>query len=158
MTGQHDPRSMEESMEVVIREFEEADYDEAVALWKRTPGMGISAADSRERIGAFLQCNPGLCFAARRPVGAGSAGELVGTILCGSDTRRGYIYHLAVDASMQRQGLGTRLVEAALAALRLQGVDKCHLMVLSGNELGAAFWRGRGWTLREDILLFSKNC
>ena len=140
-------------MEIEIRGFRPADYDAAIALWKRTPGMGISEADSRERITAFIARNPGLSFVAVDTSGAG----LVGTILCGSDTRRGYLYHLAVDTTIRRQGLGTRLADAAMAALRAQGVEKAHLMVIGGNELGTAFWKAAGWTYREDIDLYSKG-
>ena len=140
-------------MDIVIREFRPADYDAAIELWKRTPGMGLSDADSRERITAFLARNPGLCFVAEDRSGKGIAG----TILCGSDTRRGYLYHLAVDTSIRRKGLGTRLADAAMAALKAQGVEKAHLMVIAGNELGTAFWKAAGWTYREDIDLYSKG-
>jgi hypothetical protein len=50
------------------------------------------------------------------------------------------------------------LAARCLAALRARGVDKCHLMVKADNALGASFWASAGWTLREDILLFSKDC
>jgi ribosomal protein S18 acetylase RimI-like enzyme len=140
-------------MDVVIGAFGPGDYDEALALWKRTPGLGLSEADSRERIAAFLLRNPGLCFVARRK----DSGLLIGTVLCGSDSRRGYLYHLAVDDAARRQGLGRRLAESALLALRSQGVDKCHLMVVAGNELGTAFWRALGWKFRDDIDLYSKT-
>jgi ribosomal protein S18 acetylase RimI-like enzyme len=136
-----------------IAAFTSADYDEALALWKRTPGMGLSEADSRERIADFLLRNRRFSFAARLPEG----GTLVGTILCGCDSRRGYLYHLAVDEGYRRRGIGAALAGRALAALKASGVDKCHLMVIAGNESGAAFWRAQGWTLREDIELYSKT-
>jgi len=136
-----------------IAAFIPGDYDEALALWKRTPGMGISEADSRARIADFLLRNRGFSFAARSSEG----GTLVGTVLCGSDSRRGYLYHLAVDEGYRRRGIGTALAERALAALKASGVEKCHLMVIAGNESGAAFWRARGWTPREDIELYSKT-
>jgi N-acetylglutamate synthase len=136
-----------------IGAFTAMDYDEALALWKRTPGIGISEADSRERIASFLARNEGISFAARWR----ETRELVGTILCGSDSRRGYLYHLAVDERFKMRGIGTALEERALAALKASGVDKCHLMVIAGNETGAAFWRSRGWTSRVDIELYSKT-
>lgn len=138
-------------MKYSIEPFLPGHYDGALALWKRTPGMGLSDADSRERIEAFLSANPGLCL-----VAMDASGMLVGTILCGSDTRRGYLYHLAVDPGARRQGLGALLAGTVLAALRGQGVDKCHLMVIRGNELGEAFWRAQGWELRDDIALYSR--
>ncbi|MBL8967604.1 MAG: GNAT family N-acetyltransferase [Spirochaetaceae bacterium] len=135
-----------------IEVFSPKDYDAARELWGRTPGMGLSEADSRERIEAFLARNPGLSFVARS-----ADGRVVGTVLCGSDSRRGYLYHLAVDGEHRRRGLGQRLAAAGLAALKASGVEKCHLMVIKGNELGAAFWRNNGWKLREDIDLYSKS-
>ncbi len=140
---------MEQDFE--IAPFTLKEYDEAFALWSRTPGMGLSAADQREPIATFLERNPGLSFAGR------IGGTLVGTALCGSDGRRGYLYHLAVDQGQRRRGLGTRLASACLLALASAGIEKCHLFLISGNELGAAFWSALGWTKRDDIIVFSKN-
>jgi ribosomal protein S18 acetylase RimI-like enzyme len=138
-------------VDVSIEGFRAEDYDEALSLWKRTPGMGLSAADERGPLASFLERNPGLSFA------AWAGGGLVGTVLCGTDGRRGFLYHLAVDPAYRRRGLGSELASRSLAALRAAGIDKCHLFVLAGNGAGAAFWDRAGWTLREDILTFSKN-
>jgi ribosomal protein S18 acetylase RimI-like enzyme len=142
---------MDENQGVAIEGFGVEDYEEAIALWKRSPGMGISAADERGPLASFLARNPGLSFVAR------SGGKLVGTVLCGTDGRRGFLYHLAVDSAYRRRGLGSSLAGRSLAALKAIGIGKCHLFVLAGNVDGAAFWGKAGWTLREDILTFSKN-
>jgi len=142
---------MDDTGEEIIEPFGMDCYDEAVSLWNRTPGMGISSADERGPMAAFLKRNPGLSFA----VWSGSA--LVGTILCGTDGRRGFLYHLAVDSAYRRRGLGRRLVARSLAALKAAGIDKCHLFVIVENASGAAFWEASGWTLRKDILTYSKN-
>ena len=125
------------------------DHAEALSLWRRSPGIGLSAADEPEAIRRYLERNPGLSFAAR-------AGErLVGTILCGHDGRRGYLHHLAVDAEFRGRGLGRTLAEHGLRALRAAGVDKCHLFVKRENEAAAAFWSRTGWTERIDLRMFS---
>jgi ribosomal protein S18 acetylase RimI-like enzyme len=151
--------------DLIISPFLDEDYDDAIALWEKTPGMGLSAADERGRISAFLNRNPGLSFAARAadrrsaaggPKG-GEKGRLVGTVLGGTDGRRGYLYHLAVDPEYRRLGLGSGLASRCLGAFKAAGLDKCHLMLINGNVLGESFWKALGWTLREDILLFSKN-
>ena len=138
-------------MEAVISEMSMADYEESLALWKRTPGMGISGADEREPMERFLSQNRGLCFTARMER------QVVGTALCGSDGRRGYLYHLAVDERFRRQGLGKALVGRSLSALQQQGIEKCHLMVYVGNLEGRAFWQHLGWEIREDVLTMSRN-
>lgn len=133
------------------RAFVAADYEAALALWKRCPGVGLSSADERGPILAFLEKNAGLSFTAW-------AGEsLVGTSLCGSDGRRGYLYHVAVDPEFRRKGIGVSLSSASLEALAATGIRKCHLFVIADNENGAAFWRASGWKPRGDIAVFSKE-
>lgn len=132
-----------------IYEMTRADYEEAYALWRRLPGIGLSDADSSCAIGSFLDRNPGLCFIARQ----GDA--LVGTCLCGSDGRRGYLYHLAVDPAARRQGIGQALVERSFAGLRAQNIHKCHIMVYGTNELGLSFWQAIGWKVRDEIEILS---
>lgn len=136
-------------MTYTISEMTNEDYAEAYALWQRLPGVGLSDADSSCAIGRFLERNPGMCFVARQ------SGELVGTCLAGSDGRRGYLYHLAVDPVVRRQGVGQALVERALDALKAINIQKCHIMVFSNNELGLSFWQATGWKLREDIAILS---
>ena len=48
-----------------IQEFGIEDYDAAIGIWKRTEGIGLSPADSREGIAVYLARNPGLSFIAR---------------------------------------------------------------------------------------------
>jgi len=137
--------------DILIVPFEAAKYAQARGLWERTPGMGISGADGEEEIGRFLGKNPGLSFAAL------DGERLIGTALCGSDGRRGYLYHLAVDPAFRRRGIGHRLTERCLAALKAVGIQKCHLFVISDNESGIDFWTRAGWDERDDIIVFSRS-
>lgn len=76
---------MNDELSCEITGLEIADYEEMLALWKRCEGIGLSSADEFEPIAAFLERNPGLSFAARKD------GHVIGTSLCGSDGRRGYL-------------------------------------------------------------------
>jgi ribosomal protein S18 acetylase RimI-like enzyme len=138
-------------MTVEIVDFSADDYDEAIALWKRCEGIGLSDADEREPLTAFLLKNPGLNFVAKED------GTIVGTCLCGSDGRRGYLYNLAVDPVQRRKGIGRILAQKALQALAAQGIQKCHIMVFGANELGLTFWKNEGWVTRPEIVLMSHN-
>lgn len=138
-------------MSLELREFTAADYEEALALWKRCEGIGLSQADSPCAVKSFLQRNSGTSYVAIQ------AGKLVGTSLCGHDGRRGYLYHLAVDPDYRRRGIGKKLAEASLSALQVSGIQKCHIMVFRKNENGRAFWQASGWNLRSDIDLLSYN-
>ena len=127
------------------------DYEQALQLWQSLPGMGLSGADEKETIRDFLQKNPSTCFAATKD------GNLIGTILGGSDGRRGYIYHLAVQQSEQNKGIGNKLVDLCLNEFRKSGIQKCHIFVISDNADGIAFWEKVGWQMRDDILVMSKE-
>ncbi|HWA11153.1 MAG TPA: GNAT family N-acetyltransferase [Opitutaceae bacterium] len=136
-------------MPIHIRPFDLTDHAAAVRLWEETAGVCLSSADSLEGIKAFLGRNPGLSLVAV------DDGEIVGTVLCGHDGRRGLLHHLAVKAGYRRRGLGGELVRRCLAALRARGIGKCHLFVLRDNADGCAFWRRLGAEEREGLAIFS---
>ena len=129
-----------------------ADYDAVLALWSRTEGMCIRDADSREAIGRFLERNPGMSFVA---VVGGAGGQIVGAALGGHDGRRGFLHHVAVDRAHQRAGIGRALVDACGENMRAAGIDKCHLLVRTGNEEGLKFWEHIGWSVRRDVVFMS---
>jgi len=138
-------------MSIQILQMTIADYDEVLALWKVSEGIGLSSADSRESIERFLERNPGLSFVARED------GKLVGVVLCGTDGRRGYLYHMAVTRSHRRRGLGRTLFEKCLESLKWQGVKKCHLLVYADNQDAIRFWSQTGWKHRVELIIMSKD-
>lgn len=136
-------------MLIKIREFLVEDYESALALWQRCEGIGLSAADERCPMERFLERNAGFCFVAIED------DIVIGTILCGNDGRRGYLYHLAVDPKLRRRGIGRQLVDRSLSALKDSGIDKSHIMVFGSNESGLKFWSDAGWKTRPEIVLMS---
>ena len=136
-------------MALTIRHFSPSDYPAARKLWQATPGVGLSAADECAPIEKFLSRNPGLSFVAY------DGDELVGTILCGHDGRRGLIHHLVSAQSHRRRGLARQLLQSARDGLRGAGIEKCHLLVFQSNQDGLAFWRAVAATERRELALFS---
>ena len=130
-----------------IRHMQMADYDSVYSLWLSCPGMGLNDLDdSREGIARYLARNPTTCFVATEH------GRVVGAILAGHDGRRGYISHTAVSPVCQRQGIGKRLVAAAIGALRAEEISKVNLVVFARNGQGNAFWGKLGFTERPDLI------
>lgn len=138
-------------MSVQIRTMSNQDYQPAYDLWKALPGIGLSSADLQKSLLSFLIRNPKTCFVAEKD------GKIIGTILGGSDGRRGYIYHLAVHTEFQKHGIGKELVQTCLQALHEHGIEKCHIFVIADNQDGLEFWEKEGWILRDDILVMSKD-
>lgn len=138
-------------MGLSFREMTIDDYEACYSLWRETEGMVLSDADSNPAIAGYLERNPGCSFVCEED------GLICGTILCGHDGRRGYIYHAAVLPERRGLGIGKRLVDLSLAMLQAAGIRKCHLFVVADNEIGSRFWNRAGWMKRDGIIIFSAN-
>ncbi len=125
------------------------DYDAVLELMRKTPGISLRDADSRESTARYLQRNPGMSFVAE------IGGLLSGCVMCGHDGRRGYLQHVLERPEARRQGIGRALLERCLWSLEQQGIVKCHLDVFKTNEAAARYWQRQGWQLREDIDRYS---
>ena len=68
-------------MTPIIKEMTIDRYDRVLSLWQAAEGVGLSEADSRKGITAFLERNLGFSFVAFNKE------QLVGVILCGHDGR-----------------------------------------------------------------------
>lgn len=122
------------------------DYDQVYHLWKTINGLGIrSIDDSREGVERFLKRNP------TSSVVAEEDGKIVGCILCGHDGRRGCFYHVCVEESYRKHGIGRQMVGASMRALQAEGINKVSLIAFTKNDVGNAFWNRIGWTKREDL-------
>lgn len=84
---------------------------------------------------------------------AEEAGEVLGTIMAGYDGHRGWIYSLAVTPARRGQGLGTRLLEHALAALKARGCVKVNLQILESNEAVRRFYEANGFSVEPRLSL-----
>ena len=123
------------------------DYDKVYQLWTSIKGMGMrSLDDSVDGIGKFLKRNPTTNFITQVEE------KIVGVILCGHDGRRGYIYHTAVNSDYRGNGIGKKLVNAAIEALRKEKINKVALVVFDSNDLGNAFWQSLGFDKRSDLV------
>ncbi len=136
----------------MIRIMKIEDYEKVYDLWIHTEGMGLNTTDdSREGIAKYLLRNPNTCFVAEEN------GELVGVIMSGHDGRRGFIYHTTVKAEYRNRGIGKKLVDLVLDALKKEGIHKVALVAFEKNVLGNTFWEKVGFTVREDLVYRNKN-
>jgi GNAT superfamily N-acetyltransferase len=62
-----------------------------------------------------------------------------------------------VNKEYRGKSIGKKLVESSLMKLKLEGINKCHILVIEDNEVGNQFWTKTGWLRREGILLYSNN-
>jgi ribosomal protein S18 acetylase RimI-like enzyme len=128
------------------------DYEGVYELWMSCVGMGLNNLDdSKEGINQFLKRNPDTCFVAT------DENKIIGVIIVGNDGRRGYIYHTAINPEYRMQGIGTKLVDIALQALKNDNINKVALVVFDRNSTGNSFWERRGFTIREGLVYRNKT-
>ena len=104
--------------------------------------------DSREDIERFILRNPTTSVVAK------AGDRIVGTILCGSDGRQGYLYHVCVAKEYRRRGIGTHMVGFCMHQLKAMGINKVALIAFTANDAGNAFWKQIGWNQRADVYYY----
>ena len=131
-------------MNYTIRPMKIGDYPRVHELWRETEGLSLEESDSKEAIAIYLQRNRGFCFVAC------NGDQIIGTILCGHEGRRGILRHLTVRKGYRHAGIARVLIERCLSALAKAGIKKCNLFVLNINVEGRSFWEHMGWHVLEE--------
>lgn len=122
------------------------DYQGVHDLWMTIKGFAIrSIDDSREGVERFLKRNSATSVVAEEN------GEIVGSILCGHDGRRGCLYHVCVREDCRMRGIGKSMVVRCMEELEKEKISKVSLIAFTENDIGNAFWKEIGWTKREDL-------
>ena len=124
-------------------------YDQALELWKKSEGIGLSSSDDIDNLETYIQHNQDYSFLALHN------GEVIGTILAGHDYRRAYIYHFVVDKNYRKQGIGKLLLEKSLTELKNEGIVKCHIAIYKDNHQAKFIWGKVGFKLRDDLDMMS---
>jgi ribosomal protein S18 acetylase RimI-like enzyme len=144
---------MKVNPEVKIREFSfPEDYAAVRSLWETAgPGIQLRQSDTPEEIHKKLMRDPDLFLVAELD------GRMVGTVIGGFDGRRGLIYHLAVQASVREGGIGARLMDEVEKRMKEKGCIRSYLLVTKENEEAIRFYKKRGWSQMDNLLVFGKE-
>ncbi len=130
---------------IVLDSIRETDYPKLIKLWEAAGNIEVRQTDTPEVLARFLYRNPTCSYAAY----AGT--RLIGAILAGHDGWRGHLYHMAVKPDYRERGVGTRLVSAAVSALKSEDIQRIHCLVKRDNLIAQQFWEACSFELREDI-------
>ena len=90
------------------------DYPKLIEFWKTN--YLITPLDEFERVKLFLEKNSGLSLLAQE-----DSGEIIGTVLCSFDGRRGSLQKVVVNKIYRGKGLGQKLVKQVVAKLQSAG-------------------------------------
>jgi ribosomal protein S18 acetylase RimI-like enzyme len=124
---------------IALRPATADDITDVLEFW-RDATAEPSTTDDADGIAALLARAPGSLIVAIE------GDVIVGSVVAGWDGWRGTIYRLAVAPAARRQGIATRLVDAAEQQLRDLGARRMHLIVSIAGGAGAdAFWKAAGY-------------
>ena len=131
-----------------IQTFSMVFYEEVIQLW-RNAGLGVSSSDSKGEVEKMLNRNRDLFL-------IGTLKDKVVAVVMGAfDGRRGYVHHLAIDPTYQRQGYGTKIMTKLNETFRQKGIHKIHLFIEKHNNEVIDFYKNLGWEIREDLIMMS---
>ena len=127
-----------------IRPYHSDDAEQVIDLWHRCDLLrhGISP---QEEIRRKVALQPELFT-----VGI-IEGQVVATVMAGYEGRRGWLNYVAVSPDYQRQGIGRKMVENAVAQLRETGCPKVNLQIVASNQVVVGFYESLGFTVEKLI-------
>ena len=129
-----------------IRPCTDEDFDAVAALWRKA-GLTRPWNDPAQDIARCRAAPNAELFVAEL------GGAVAGSVMAGHDGHRGWVYYLAVDPEVQRQGLGRRLMRRAEKWLEAAGAPKVQLMVRADNAPVRAFYEALGYADSEVATL-----
>ena len=139
---------------IEIRSLDTGDYDAICEVWKAS---GVSyrttGRESRESFARQMQSGIQAVFGA---VDA-QANRLVGVVVASHDGRKGWINRLGVRPDCQRQGVGTRLIQAADDWLHGQGMTITAALIVHGNDASLGLFQHSGYTLEHVYYLTKRD-
>jgi ribosomal protein S18 acetylase RimI-like enzyme len=109
-----------------------------------------AAAEAQRTVDSYRGRLGGAAAPASFTLGALRGERLVGAITCEQDGRSkvrhlGHIVGMMVHTDVQAQGVGSALLEAALARARSDGLEQITLSVTSSNEAALRLYRRFGF-------------
>lgn len=133
-----------------LRVMEKSDYKKVYNLWSQIEGFGLrSIDDSKENIERFLDRNPNTSVVVEC-----DNKNIIASILCGHDGRTGYFYHVCVKEEFRMHGLGHKMVDFCIKALKYEKINKISLIAFKQNTLGNKFWANYNFIKNNNIFVY----
>ena len=130
----------------MIRNATEADRESIISLW-------ASAGLTRPWNNPIEDFNRAINGVTSEVFLSEEKYTITGTVMCGYDGHRGWIYYLAVADQEQGQGIGTSLLRKCEEWLASIGAPKVLLMVRSANAEVQEFYSKNGYKMEETSVM-----
>ncbi len=134
---------------LAFREYEHKDYTLVRDLWIDA-GLILGISDKKDEIQILVENQGNKFFLLERD------SQIIGTVICTFDGRRGYIQHVAVREEDQNKGYGEILMKKAIEYYESKRLVKVHLMVEKSNVKVVDYYKKLDWKVRDDLILMTK--
>ncbi|MFC1746834.1 GNAT family acetyltransferase [Candidatus Neomarinimicrobiota bacterium] len=132
-----------------IRPFEPRDTDEVVALWDRCD-LIRPWNDPRLDIARKMRVDRDLFLVGELD------DQVMVTAMVGYEGHRGWVNYLAVEPSVQRLGLGRRMMKRVEELLRERDCPKVNIQIRGTNVSAIMFYRQLGYDV-DDVVNMGKR-
>ncbi|MHA1123088.1 MAG: GNAT family N-acetyltransferase [Candidatus Heimdallarchaeota archaeon] len=135
-----------------MRRATKEDIDVVIDLWDKS-GLPIrpKGRDAPENLIKQLS-EPNLWILV-----AEESGEIVGVVLVTHDARKGWINRLAIKSSRTREGIATKLLQAAEKSLYEMGIEVIALLIKNDNLASRDFFEKENYQYSKEIAYYSKR-
>jgi ribosomal protein S18 acetylase RimI-like enzyme len=134
--------------DLIIRDYQDADYDEIVKLWSLTDMGNPARGDSRETVKRTLQMGGKLLVMKSK-----STGKICGTSWMTYDGRRILLHHFGILPDFQGKGLSKILLGESLKFVKSKDTQ-VKLEVHSDNSRAIELYRKFGFKLLGDFNVY----
>jgi ribosomal protein S18 acetylase RimI-like enzyme len=131
----------------MLRPARPEDIAAVLILWRSSAEP--SSTDDAAALTGLLEHDPGALIVGE------SSGQVVGSVIAAWDGWRGTIYRLAVAPSHRGDGLGTRLLQAAVERISAHGARRLQATVIQTDARAMGFWRHTDWRQAEQQTRFT---
>lgn len=127
---------------MTIRKYRSEDREQLIALWKTAFPDDPPHNEPASMLDAKLKVDD-LVFL------ADIGNRVVGACMAGYDGHRGWLYGVAVLPEYRREGIGAKVVRAAINELKSIGCVKVNLQIRAGNYPVQEFYEKLGFLVEE---------
>ncbi|PWN34927.1 N-acetyltransferase GCN5 [Meira miltonrushii] len=132
--------------EITVRSARPQDEKGVISLWHDCNLTTSYNDPSKDFQFALNKSNSDILVALQRDT-------ICGTVMCGHDGHRGWLYYVASSPSLRGSGIGKMMVNAGEEWLRKCGIAKVQLMIRQSNEEVMNFYQHIGYEHTPRIIM-----
>ena len=130
--------------EILVRKFTQEDSLELVSFWQSIFINSAAHNEPKRMLEEKLAVDDLIYIAKYKE-------HIIGACMAGYDGHRGWLYAVATSSDYRRLGVGTKLIQTSIEALRQLGCIKLNLQIRTDNTEVTRFYQSLGFNIEERL-------